>query len=70
MAYLTDQVWEKRIRRKLAKYGGYRLHKEKDGGYTVSGENNLDGINGWYEDIYKLNEAVGELEESYNTPDE
>lgn len=70
MAYLTDQVWEKRIRRKLEKYGGYRLHKEKDGGYTVFGENNLDGINGWYEDIYKLNEAVGELEESYNTPDE
>lgn len=66
MAWLSDEQWERRIRRKLAKYG-YKLHKSRkvDGGYTVTGGYYPDEGDSWYKDIYDLNEAVGEMEERF-----
>lgn len=66
MAYLTDSAWEKRLRRKLSKWG-YQLHKSRkaNGGYTVTGGNYPDEPDSWYPDLYKLNDAVETLEERF-----
>ena len=66
MAWLSDQQIERRMRRRLAKYG-YQLHKsrKKGGGYTITGGPYPDEADGWYVDIIKLVDAVGETEEHF-----
>ena len=66
MAWLSDEKWERRIRRKLAKYG-YQLHKSRKqgGGYTVTGGPYPDEPDGWFEDINKLVDAVEQMEERF-----
>ena len=62
MAWLSDQQIERRMRRKLEKYG-YQLHKSSEnGGYTVTGGPEPEGQ---YSDIMKLVDAVEALEERF-----
>lgn len=65
MAWLSDQQIERRMRRKLEKYG-YKLHKSREkGGYTVTGGPCPDEPEGQYSDIMKLVDAVEALEERF-----
>ena len=66
MKLLPDEVIERRMRRKLAKYG-YKLHKsrQKDGGYTITGGYYPDEQDGYYSDLMKLVDAVEALEERF-----
>ena len=65
MAWLSDQQIERRMRRKLEKYG-YKLHKsrEKGGGYTITG-GYYNEPDTWYGDIMELVDAVEALEERF-----
>lgn len=67
MAWLSDQQIERRMRRRLAKYG-YQLHKsrKKDGGYTITG-GYYNEPDAWYKDLMKLVDAVEALEERFET---
>lgn len=66
MKMLTDEVIERRMRRRLAKYG-YTLHKsrKKGGGYTVTGGYYPDEPDGHYDDLMKLVDAVEAMEERF-----
>ena len=65
MAWLSDQQLERRMRRRLAKYG-YQLHKsrEKGSGYTITG-GYYNEPDTWDEDIMKLVDAVEAMEERF-----
>ncbi len=64
--YLSDEVIERRMRRRLAKYG-YKLHKSRQegGGYTVSGGYYPDEQDGYYSDLMKLVDDVEFMEERF-----
>ena len=67
---LTDQAWEKRIRRALDKFG-MKLHKsrEKNGEYTVTADfgisADLNGEERWFADLGKLQVFIEYMRERY-----